>query len=639
MLKKSFGFYIFIVITVAVGFCLYRSSVGFVWDDSPHLVANLYDVDSPVFWGKSRLFKTILTDSFGDVTKPGYRPLSAFINLLGVSIFSHPETSPHLWFLFVGLLLGLLCISVYLVSRRYLKTKVGAIIAVFLFIFSAPVITGSWIVFAGIQAIVPLVICTGLLLYWKTVESKKHNLFYLIILCLLLFLGPWFREFIGFLPLLIIFLEVKRARRPTVLMGISALFFLHALFPTAVMKVFFFKNLPLKSIFSLGLLGNQLSPSINGNILFLVKNLFSSIRWQTPYHFLTLLPPIIIGFVLIDYILLAFRSSFMLISKGFRRSSISVSQTFPKDWVTTLKNVYLPFCFTIFFVLGIARVYESNLFYLLLCLTFLLQGLRKDVFLAFWFFLFFTPFLWVFTEQVHLAYSLLPTAIITAVVLENVYQKLHQNLKSPRFFRYLLSFLIVIGIADQSLNLYGSYKVVNGISDGIHSVSDWIKKYIPENSIIVTNVLHLEDVRLYTDDQVKMFYTVQEGIARYEAGITIEPKALEELLKQNYGKHNVYFIDADFDYTPGKVDYHSHKYVRRNSVAMEDLGVIHIVQARYPYLDPFKVYISRPFISFLGPPDLENDFYRGPAQSGDPFMREVYAEYHAYRVTGTEVEQ
>jgi hypothetical protein len=46
---------------------------------------------------------------------------------------------------------------------------------------------------------------------------------------------------------------------------------------------------------------------------------------------------------------------------------------------------------------------------------------------------------------------------------------------------------------------------------------------------------------------------------------------------------------------------------------------------------------SRSYIPFLGGGDLENDFYRGPAQDGTPFMREIYAEYHVYQVTGTEV--
>jgi hypothetical protein len=639
MLRRHFAYYTLTVLVVGLAFCFYRSSVGFVWDDSPRLVANLYDSDNPVCLGRTGWFSRILVHSFGTVTRSGYRPLTAFYNLLGISIFSNPNASPHLWFLFVGLILGLLSISVYLVSRRYLETKLGAILAVFLFVFSAPVVTGSWIVLAGTQALVPFLVCAGLLLYWKTVESDAHNCFYQIVLCILFLLGPWFREFIGFLPLLVIFLEMKRARRPTVLTGIAFLFFLHALFPTVLMRLFVFKSLPCKSIFSLGSLGDQVRPVGNGDIAFFARNLLSSIRWQVPRHFLTLFPPIIVGLVLIDYILLAFRGCCAAISEAVEIRSLFVLHTFSKGWGATLKNLYLPFSFTVVFILGITHAYQSHLFYLLLCLVFPLQGLRKDSFLSLWFFLFFLPFLWVFTEQVHLAYSLLPTAIITSVVLEDIYQRLYQCMRAPAFIRHVFSFLIVIGISDHSLNLYGSYKVVNGISDGIHSVSDWVKKNIRENSIIVTNVIHLEDVRLYTNGWVGIFYTVAAGIARPETSSIIDANGLQELLEQNYETHDIYFVDVDFNYTPDKVGYHCHKYVRNNSVPMEDLGPIHITRVRYPYVDPFKAYIARPYISFLGPPDLENDFYRGPAQDGRAFMREVYAEYHVCRVTGTEVDR
>ena len=70
---------------------------------------------------------------------------------------------------------------------------------------------------------------------------------------------------------------------------------------------------------------------------------------------------------------------------------------------------------------------------------------------------------------------------------------------------------------------------------------------------------------------------------------------------------------------------------------MEDLGVIHKTRVSYPYLDPFKKMVPRPFISYMGPPDTVNDFYRGPDDNYCCFFRKVYAEYHAYLVTGTDV--
>ena len=630
-----------VVLLIASGFCLYRSSAGFVWDDSPHLTANLYDSDSPLLWGTQGCFKRILTEAFGTVTHSGYRPLSAFINLLGVSLFSnHDGTSPYLWFFCIGLILALLCISMYYVCCRYLKTKLWAVIAVFLFVFSTPVISASWVVFAGIQALVPLVICVGLILYWKIAESQKSSFFFTVILYLLLFWGPWLREFVGFLSLLIIFLEAKHIRRPSVLMGISFLFFVHALFPTFLVKVFIFHELPLRSIFSLGLLGAQINSSSNRHIADFVHNLFSSIRMQVPYHFLTLLPPMIVGLVLLDYLLSWFKDFRNLGAKKTVITDKSIAIIFYKKWVTPLNNTYLPICFTILIIWGIIGGHKNDIFYLLLCLIFPLQGMRKDIFLSLWVILLFIPFLWVFTEQVHLAYALLPAAIITAVILESIYLKLYQNFKRNRSVIYLIPFFVfmIIGLLDHGLNLYGSYKVTNEIENGICSVSNWIKNNIPKNSVIVTNAMHVDDMRYYTNNQIRVYYTVQAGIARDEDGIAIDPRELERILEDNHGKREIYFLDVNFNYTPDKVNYHAHKYVRNKSVATIDLGVVHITKAVYPYFDPFKVYVRRAFISFLGPPDLENDFYRGRSQDGTSFLYEVYTEYHVYRVMGTDVD-
>jgi hypothetical protein len=117
-----------------------------------------------------------------------------------------------------------------------------------------------------------------------------------------------------------------------------------------------------------------------------------------------------------------------------------------------------------------------------------------------------------------------------------------------------------------------------------------------------------------------------------------EPRILEKLLKENHARRDVYFLDVDFDYTLDKLDYHSHKYVRNRSVDTDEIGLVHTTRVRYFFIDPLKKWVARPYVSFLGAPDLENDFYRGPAQNGAPFMREVYAEYRVYRVTGTEVD-
>lgn len=78
-------------------------------------------------------------------------------------------------------------------------------------------------------------------------------------------------------------------------------------------------------------------------------------------------------------------------------------------------------------------------------------------------------------------------------------------------------------------------------------------------------------------------------------------------------------------------------YVRDRNVEMADLGILHKTESSYLFLDPLKYLIPTREITWLGPPDLEFDFYRGLSLVGTPFHREVYAEYHIYKVTGNKV--
>ena len=51
-------------------------------------------------------------------------------------------------------------------------------------------------------------------------------------------------------------------------------------------------------------------------------------------------------------------------------------------------------------------------------------------------------------------------------------------------------------------------------------------------------------------------------------------------------------------------------------------------------MDPLKCLIPIRNTPWPGSPDLEYDYYRGPALDGAPFMREVAAAYHLYEIVG-----
>ena len=623
-------------LSVTLGFAILRSSTVLIWDDSPRLSAFLFGPPFQIIDGKLWTFVRVITAAFSATTASGYRPLSMIINQLGLEWFSQGDHPSFFWFLGVGAIIATLAVCVIVVARHYLITAAAAYFALFLFLFSTPVITGGWVVFAGIQAIVPLLICLGLILYWKILEKPRLKNYYFIALCLVLFLGPWFREFIGLLPLLLIIQEFQRRRYFSRIFAISSLAFLHALYPTAITRLVF-PGLPLKPIFAIGLLGSRLE---GDEISFIPK--ISLLNWHISWHFFSLFPPLLLCLILLSFIIAIKSVNLIKIRKrrflfSFLLFLVAFLVVCSIYLLSSLKNS-IKGCF----LLAIVILFVSITLYKY-------QGeippskrhkeyKKSDInFLLIWFLLSFIPFLKIYTEQVHLAYAVLPVSILVTGSVENLWQYVSTTRRQlPKLF-YLTSFLIIIVASDHALNLYGSYQVVNGMNEGILAVSNWIRRNLPENSIIVSNFLHLEDIRLYSDNSFMPFWTVTAGVPLVQQVVETSEK-LEKLLQENHGKRSIYFLATEFDYTPAKARYHPHKYVRGKNVEMENLGIIHVTQVKYPYLDPFKSLTSRSYVSFLGAPDLENDFYRGPAQDGQPMMREIYAEYHLFRVTGLTVD-
>jgi hypothetical protein len=204
----------------------------------------------------------------------------------------------------------------------------------------------------------------------------------------------------------------------------------------------------------------------------------------------------------------------------------------------------------------------------------------------------------------------------------------------------------MIAAADQTMNLYGVYCVNNATYGGIDAVASWFQDNVPAGSFVVCNSIHGEEIKWHCDNHFENYWTIAAGVP--DPRRTLEKcdqlKAL--LLSRSVGRphdeagqggRKVYLLDVDFDYLPEKFPYHSHKYVHLLDVPKRDLGVVHVSQARYPYVDPLRYLISRQFVPFLGAPDLVNDFYCGPVTDGSRFCYEVYANYHVYEVTGTEM--
>ena len=615
---------------VAAAFVAVRCQTNLVLDDTPPLGIELYDAGNAPRSEGLALFRELVRDAFGRVTGSGYRPLSALIANVGREVFLGHFVSPWAWLCFIGLIHGATACSVFLVARRFVTDERWALLAVFLFLFSAPYITAAWVVFAGNQALVSLVICSGLLLYWRRTERGPHARWAALALCLLMFFGPWFREFIGLLPVLVLFEEARRKRRPTWLAGAAAVCLLHALFPTTLVKGTFFPELPFSSVFGMGSLAVTLdgSPAWNGHLTGWLHRQFESIRWHAGWHLVVLYPPLLLALAV---------GGFLVASIGaLRRLNVRDVGSIVGRWRTQPDEFRVVLSFVAAVCLVGLKCWKGdiNTVGVFLSLGLAILAFQQSSLLAAWFLLAFLPFLKVFTEPVHLAYAIVPASIAIAAAVEKLWRATARGTWPLRVARLATAVVLSVAIADHGLTLYGSYRVVTASNDGMQQVADWLRKHTPSGSLVIGNALHTQDIRLWSRGHFAPYMTCG---APTDPRTVLTPRRLEALLAENFGRHDVYLLDMDYEFSPTKASYHAHRFVQNDGVAKQDLGRIHVTSVQYPFADPLRNFIPARYVTFLGTPDLENDFYHGPALDGRFQHLELWLEYHVYKVTDKRV--
>ncbi|HTU20953.1 MAG TPA: hypothetical protein VMG10_23075 [Gemmataceae bacterium] len=598
------------------GFAAYRHSSFVVWNDSSALY---HPHSSGERTGWVALRQRLKQDSLGTLVcnglkqcfvgtaSGGYRPLSELWICLGALFFYTPSYLPLPVLLAVGAILGALAVSLFLVARRFVRHDLTALGAVLLVLASPPLVGSSWVCVAGIQILVPLLFCLSLLCYWNLIEGRRRVLC-AIGLILLLVLGPWVREFFGLNALLLLFLELRRSRRPTWIMGAAALGFLHALFPTALVHWLFLPQLPLLPVYRLGTLSGQLDSG--------------GIRWHACWHFLPLLPPSL-------WVCAGFAALLRLRSSRYPAAEPRIG------WLCRIESVAKSLSIPCWLAATILLLLLEPRFHhylgLALCLGLAALGARRDLFLGVWFGLMFVPILRVFTEHVHFLYAMPPAAIIMAEAMESLWLTLRDR-PVLAWLRYGLACFLVVIALDQALNVYGAYRVNRAIYGGIDVVAGWFVRQAPLGAAVVTNVIHGEEIKWHSGNHIEIYWTLATGICDPRRAVD-QPDQLERMLAHR-GNRPIYFLDVDFDYTPDKGYHHRHKYVHLAEVNCRDMGVAHFAHTRYPFADPLRYLVPRMYQPFLGAPDLENDFAR-KCSIGHPFRHEIYAIYHVYEVTGS----
>jgi len=567
---------VFLFFFFSIGYFLWRY-VGFnylVWDDTSSVSYNIFVNNRYYSFSNKQFLFNAIKDTFGSLQGDGYRPFAALWKILGIAYFSTPANNLAPFIAINAFITGLLAVAYFHLAKHFLRTTLAAFFAVFLLLFSTPILTGLLIVCTGVHVFVALFISLGLLCYLRLVDKGTHKAILLSGLFAIMLIGPLFREFIGLVSLLVIILELQRVRRLNWLIIWSSIFFLHAIFPTAIIKWTMFPKLPLLPVFAMGNLGDFMQRGIGtGGFLHVLGSTILHLHWRIFIDIISVYPAT--AFVLL----------FLLWRLKFKRA-------------------------------GIIAIDKNTAF---LLIVFLLS---------------FLPFLKIFNEQVHLSYSLVPMSILLAAAMEELWFMTLSG-RFQRIFKKILFILIIMIIVDHVFNVYAVRKVTRDMYTGIMKSAKWFVDNVPKGTPVITNAHHLEDIRFYSNGHIEP-WGAPGGIPDQRRWMH-NPSDLQKLLDAREGRQ-LYFFDVVIKKPAGqRGEERVLFYVRDKNVEMADLGILYKTESRYPFFDPLKYLIPTKEITWVGPPDLEFDFYRGLSLDGTPFRREVYAEYHIYKATGDKV--
>jgi hypothetical protein len=296
--SKTFFIAAILSLTFALGYVAWRGVDYIVWDDTSSASFNRFVGTHPSAFKKPGWLSFLIEDCFGAIAGDGYRPISKMIRVYGSSWVMHDDWDCVPFVLVNGLLLGCCVVAFVAVARRFCATRLGIVLAALLFFFSTPILTGLLVVFSGIQVLVPLLILLSLICYFRALETTSKTARFLSVsgIAATFLVGPWVREFIGISPFLILVLEFQRKRCMSLVSVMAAVFAFHAVFPTALLHVLFFPDLPIRPVFMFGNLGHYLLAGQAGG--FSIANL----HWRIFLDALAIVPPSIYVLAAIDVV-------------------------------------------------------------------------------------------------------------------------------------------------------------------------------------------------------------------------------------------------------------------------------------------------------------------------------------------------
>ena len=659
----SFDFLVFFIF--AFGFILWRYGLPIVWDDTNVYKISLFDPKkSQSLLDQILKFPFYFLDSLSNGFQgSGYRPLAFIWIYYSYFIASILPSLSHL--IIVSFFIGLSALFFKIIASRFINSNIFVVFCLVIFMFSSPVVQSSWIFYAGVPAFIPLFSCIGLYIYFKSDEILDNKFKYYLYLFALTLLTTWYREFMVALPLTILGMELinkcisynKGIKIKLTKMVFFCIFLIILSFFPTLLPFLFFQimgqiydvtpvhlqldpnqldswerglSLPLKPSFLLGSVAAQLSS--NSGLV---------IKEEVSNHLLNIPSPTML---IICYLSFVFHKCLNF------KESLNLKD-YNLDSILAFFGIIFGFIGLLSIILQIFDITYYSIFlpYHLCILSVIFVSASIDKRLTVWFLVFLGPFYFVFTERVHLTYVMMPFAIIITAVFLNCWNKIKTYYSSNFNFIYFFVLIgICFGILDSLTNSIAVRSVMSKTSKGIYELSRKIKDLKGSKRVaIISNTISMHDMRIYFDSlddnpkknplhyKYEVLLTVKAGHDGSIRTVTT-PMELQEFLDKNYETHDIYFLNTYFDRLPRKKGYHQHNLIDKPFAKTKNLGEIYHTKVEYFMPDLLRNLTDRKYYAFLGPPDLQDDFYYGPSEK--MFFGKVEAKYSLYKVISNKVD-
>ena len=498
-------------------------------------------------------------------------------------------------------------------------------------------LTASYQLFSLPYLTVPLVMEMAFFAY--LMYKKQPRFYWLLILIAASVVGPWIREFSSAIPFIIFACEILSSKkRSKVVLLICLPLMAHSLFPSYITWLVGLNE------------GIYVGVSQQGN----VQHVLGSWNFRHLGLLFVQFPPVMW--------FLVFTGTGLWLWRGFAASSettfalpiIDKKVTFEYLNSRYGKLIMRRLPFVIFVVSTVVFLYSMFIYAapqsnwsaktlsmsndLLAVLTILSlavivgASLRFGVLAPVYFAAVFLPFLRMNLAEVHLSFAVLPLSVIFILWIRYLFTTLKeiepQTVRSRRL-RLAAYVVLVVAITDQAFNIHTTLTVQNHLANVNKQMSDWIVENTDRHSVVLANFMNYTDIYYYSGDYFDPWESVGNNPLGYDKSVDAD-NLMRDLLTRNFGLRDIYFLAGEHDYYDWQRGYHSHRWVNKPPGKIKRLAYFP-GKKYYYYVDPFKYFIPRNFISFPGYMDWDTDFYFNNDRL--PFRRVVDVKYTMYKLT------